>query len=545
MENLILIVLIAALCSTVLNVFFKRFNMPPILGYILSGVIITSIFNLQNSNRQMLSEIAEFGIVFLLFTIGLEFSVQNLKKMKKEVFVHGTIQFLLTSLVFFLIAHYFFSIPLKGAIVSGAALALSSTAIVLKFFQENREMGRAYARESLGILILQDIAVIPVLIMIGIFTKTGDVNIGTLLARTVLEAAIVLALLWVFGKYVLNIALSWVTSVHSHEIFISSILLLVVGASYLAHSFGFSYSLGAFIAGLMIAETQYKYQIEADLTPFRDILLGVFFVSVGMQIDIRFMFLHLADILTLMTMIMLIKAALIFLVLRFSHWSSTSLKTAVALSQVGEFSFVIFELAQDGKLLSGDISKTMIIAVVFSLMLTPFILRYLELIIRFTRRQSNTQESVLIEPKPEKMKGHILVCGYGFQGRQVVEQLIKMNIPYLAIEFQRQLVDKGKAAGRNIMFGNASQKSILKKAGLRNAIAAIVAIEDEKKAALVGRRVTEAAANINVVIKVSHENLFADLKDMDGVHIINEHAALAKTLVNYAITCDIDQNQSQ
>ncbi|HFU74628.1 MAG TPA: potassium transporter, partial [Arcobacter sp.] len=259
--------------AIILNIILKKFQISTIVGYIFTGVIIGYFIGFSQITQKELEHIAEFGIVFLMFTIGLEFSLHHLKQMKKEVFVFGGLQVILVSLVFGYIAYQFFGLDAKTSIIIGAALSLSSTAIVLKVLNENGDIHRPYGRNSVGILIFQDLAVVPILIMVTIFTDTNS-SVSDLITNTIISAVIVLVILYLFGKFVLEKFLAFVVDTKTEELFIATILLLVLSSALLAHYFGFSYSLGAFIAGMLLAETKYKHQIEADLVPFRDILLG-------------------------------------------------------------------------------------------------------------------------------------------------------------------------------------------------------------------------------------------------------------------------------
>lgn len=328
MDNILVIILSATAIATVLNILFKRINLPTIIGYILTGFAIASFFNLRNNDS--LTHIAEFGIVFLMFTIGLEFSLKHLLSMKRDVFVNGFLQVLLAGGIISLSAEYLFGMDRKSAIIVGYALALSSTAIVLKILNDTGTMHTIYGRKSLGILLFQDIAVIPILLMINIFSNQTS-TLSSLLLETLISAVIILGLMYLIGKYLLNRFLSLVVWADTQEIFIASVLLLVVGASFLAHTFGFSYSLGAFLAGMMMSDTQYKHQIEADLVPFRDILLGLFFITVGMQIDIALIEKHYDWILVLLAAILAIKIGVVYLILAWRQGSRIALKTALAL----------------------------------------------------------------------------------------------------------------------------------------------------------------------------------------------------------------------
>lgn len=282
MDNFLEIFLITAALAIVLNVIFKKFEIPTIIGYIAAGEIISEIYHL--SGKGEITHIAEFGIVFLMFTIGLEFSFKHLIAMKQEVFLNGSLQMLTCGFVFMLLAIGILGLGDKSATIVGFALALSSTAVVLKILNDNGDINEQYGRKALGILLFQDIAVIPLLLLVDIFSSNNQ-NIGQLLLTTLLSAVILIALLFFIGKYLVDMIFRLIIRASSQEIFISTILFMVIGASFLAHYFGFSYSLGAFTAGALIAETKYKHKIEADLIPFRDLLLGLFFITVGMQIQ--------------------------------------------------------------------------------------------------------------------------------------------------------------------------------------------------------------------------------------------------------------------
>jgi CPA2 family monovalent cation:H+ antiporter-2 len=340
------------------------------------------------------------------------------------------------------------------------------------------------------------------------------------------------------GRYVVNHFLGLISGAHSHEIFLLAILLIVVGASILAHGFGFSYSLGAFMAGMVIAETQYKYQVEADFAPFRDLLLGVFFVSVGMQIDPVIVINKFALVLMITAGIMTIKMLIIFSILRISHWTGTAVRSAIALSQVGEFSFVIFEEGRSAGLIDSSFSQIMVISVTISMFITPFILMYMDIFIRLFRKKG-IEEKILVSESVDKMNNHILVLGYGYYGQKVVEHLENLGVPYVAVEFQKQLVDLARAKGHNIIIGNAAQKSILKKCGVLECISVIVAIDDEKIATLICQRIYSISMAINVVVKSSHQKAFTMLRNNEATHIVDEHEELSKLLVDYAISCNL------
>lgn len=253
MELFLELFLIVSALAIVLNVIFKMFEIPTIIGYIVTGICLNHIYNL--SNKAEISHVAEFGIVFLMFTIGLEFSLKYLMQMKKDVFLNGILQMSISTIFFAFAAYEIFGINIKAAIIIGSALSLSSTAIVLKILNDRNQISQIYGRKALGILLFQDIAVIPILLMIDIFGSTDSTPVIYLILKTCISAVIVIGLLFLIGKYLFNAILNKILQTDSKEIFLISILFTVVGASFIAHIFGFSYTLGAFIAGIIIAKT--------------------------------------------------------------------------------------------------------------------------------------------------------------------------------------------------------------------------------------------------------------------------------------------------
>lgn len=529
MDNLLSIILVTVAIATFLNLILKRFHIPTIIGYIITGTLISYMFSMRSNDD--LTHIAEFGIVFLMFTIGLEFSIRHLMSMKKEVFFNGMLQVVFTGGIFSLMAQYIFDIEQKSAIIIGFAFALSSTAIVLKIMNENGTIHTMYGRKVLGILLFQDIAVIPLLLMINIFATTGS-SISSLLWETFVSAIIVLGLLFVIGKYFLNSFFAKVVSSDSEEIFIASILLIVIGASYLAHAFGFTYSLGAFIAGMMISETKYKHQVEADLIPFRDILLGLFFITIGMQIDIGIVQTYFIQIALLLVSVMIIKVLVIFLLLSFNVNKRISLKSALSISQVGEFSLAVFALASSSALIEPVTNQILIVMVTISMILTPFILKNIKFIADFFIKEEATDEHIICS---SGLSDHIIVCGYGKLGQEIVYRLKKMDVKYLVIEHDINLVKLGKLRNEPVFFGNAAMKSILEQCGIKNCKSVIVAINNEKKLRLICELLNSFDKPINSAVKVADYEEKKLLEDLHVNHIINEGREVAKSLIIKAL----------
>ncbi len=528
MEQLLLGIIITIAISTVVNVFLKKIDIPTVIGYIFTGLIISQIFHFGEESREMLSDLAEFGIVFLMFTIGLEFSISHMKAMKKEVFVYGGLQVTLSSLLFTFIAYSFFGVELKTSMVIGMALSLSSTAIVLKVLNESGEIHSGYGRVTLGILLFQDLAVIPMLLMISIFTSE-NASISELLIHTVISAIIVFVILFIVGKFFIERFFDWVITSDSEEIFLASVILTVIGASVLAEHFGFSFSLGAFIAGMTIAETKYRYRIEADLVPFRDILLGIFFVTIGMQIDIGIVADFGLIILGLLVAIMLLKALILFVSLRLFMQSRSSIKSAMALMQVGEFALAIFALARSNELISAQTNQIMIITVVLSMILTPFILKNIKFFADLLFVEpTKLRERALVSTG---YRDHVIICGYGAVGKLLVERLKAKNILYVILEHDVKLVDDAIAKGEEAIFlANAAQKSILEHFDIKNSMSIITTINNAHQLRLVAENISSFGEGVNSIVTVKNRSQEESISDLNISHIINRRETITDLL---------------
>ena len=534
--DILTIIVFTLFISLIINLLLKKINISPIVGYIFTGIIIVSFTDLIKINSDYVNHIAEYGIVFLMFTIGLEFSFTHLKQMKKEVFVFGTLQVILTTMFFSFVAHNIFGIDTKQALVIGSALALSSTAIVLKVLNENGDIHRPYGRNSVGILIFQDLAVIPILLMITILANS-NASMTDMIINTTFSAIVVGIILFVVGFYIIENFLGYVVDTHIEELFIASILLIVLSSAWLAHSFGFSHSLGAFIAGMMIAETKYKHQIEADLVPFRDILLGVFFISVGMQVNLSSIFNNFFIIVGLAVAILSLKVAIIFAIVRIFTFTKRAIKTALALAQVGEFSFAVFSLASSYNLIENELNQILISVVIISLIFTSLALRHVRAFVDyFYPKRTELLEEPMVSVD---INNHIIVCGYSLLGQKIVKNLKKEGLSYVAIEHDRQHVKDGRDRGDIVFFGNAASKTMLNSLYIKNATAVIIAIDNDEKVRLISEAIKSIDSTISVIVKITHAAQLEDFSDLKIDGYINQNEIIAQKLVEKATRCNL------
>jgi len=526
MDNIVLIALITGILSVSINIVLKRFDVPPIIGYIFSGAIIATALGLGGGSHT-LEHIAEFGIVFLMFTIGLEIKLENLIQMKKQVFTYGGLQVGLVMVIFTALAYYLFDFDVKSSLVIGSALSLSSTAIVLKILNDTNEISKPYGENTLGILIFQDLAVIPLLLMITILSDSTS-TISSMIIDIVVAGVLLLVVMVIFGKYFLDYILKIVDRSDTHELFIMVVLVIAIGSSYLAHAFGFTYSLGAFIGGMLIAETHYKHQIEADLIPFRDLFLALFFVTVGMQIDLGFFVSNIVDVFGLSLIIMIVKASIIFAIIYIFSTKPIALKTALAISQVGEFSFVIFTQATQTNLLDKSVGQLLTLSVIVSMILTPFILKKIPAIVNlvFRKTELDTQSTV----KKEILEDHTIVCGYGSFGKKIINNLKEYDINYITIIDNYDFFEKAIEHDEHAIFGNPAQKNILLEAGIKKAKVVIIAVHDVEHISIIYHAITSVNKDVKIIAKVTNKHVFdSSVNTDDFVDVYNFSASIIAT----------------
>ena len=538
MENALLYIIVALGISIVINIFLKRIGVSQIIGYIFTGTIIVYAFDLRHlNNSHTLEMMGEFGIVFLMFTIRLEISLAKMGSMKKEIFGNGLMQVGLTALIVYFLSYYLFSLDMKSSVIISLAFALSSTAVVLSYLKSSKEIYRPYGQKATGILIFQDIAVIPILILISFLASEGDESVWVILGDTLFSVVVVLALLFIVGKKLMTWLLHFSASSELEELFMGSVLFIVLGASLLAYYMGFTYSLGAFIAGMIIAETKYHHKVESDIAPFKDILLGTFFVVVGMKIDI-FLFIEKAELIVALFLgVLVLKTAIIYVVVRLSSKHTTSLKTALALSQVGEFSFVIFAVAGQGGILDSSLEQFLVLIVIFSMIITPFFITRIKKIVEFLSHETSVVEE--LAPLANR-ENHVVVCGYSVVGKFVTKNLDELGVSYVVIDNSYKHVKEAIADGREAYLGDASKLSILNALYIQNAASVIVTLDNIEKKRLICEAVLSHTQNVNLIVKVISLEDKEKLKDLDITTIVDGKVEIARVLVERMLTCKLD-----
>ncbi len=538
MEHILLYIIAALGLSIVINIFLKKIGISQIIGYILTGTIIVYAFDLRDAGHSHeLEMIADFGIVFLMFTIGLEISLAKMGNMKKDIFGNGLMQVTFTSLVVYLVAHYFFGLENQPSLIIALAFSLSSTAVVLSYLKASKEIYTSYGQSATGILIFQDIAVIPILILIGFLTNEGNESVTTILWHTFSSAVIVVGILLTVGKRIVAWLLHFSASSDLDELFMGSVLFIVIGASLFASAMGFTYSLGAFVAGMIIAETKYHHKVEADIAPFKDILLGTFFVVVGMKIDVTLFVEHIGVIVGFFFLVLVVKMLIIFLLLRLSSNSANSLKTAMLLSQVGEFSFVIFALAASGGIIAQDLASLLVLIVIFSMMVTPF---FIGKVSPFVDKFIKEKDIVTDMSALQEREDHVIVCGYSVVGKFVTKYLEDLDAPFIVIDNSNKHVKEALEDGIECYLGDASKSSIVEALHVEKAAAIIVTLDNITKKRLICEAVLKVAKNANLIVKVVSLEEKEQLQDLDITTIVDGKVEVARVLVERMISCQLN-----
>jgi len=537
MDNILLYVVVALGISTLLNIGLKRIKISPIIGYIFTGIIITYLFHLTKyAHSEGLAHISEFGIVFLMFTIGLEISFNKMRTMKMLIFGNGIAQVSFTALGVFAIAHYIFALDFLASVIIALAFSLSSTAVVLTYLKQSKEIYTSYGQRATGILIFQDIAVIPIMILISFLSNEGNASVGIILLHTFASAFFVLLLMFSVGRKIIEWLLHFSATSELDELFMASVLFIVTATSLLAYFMGFTYSLGAFIAGMIIAETKYHYKVESDIAPFKDILLGTFFVVVGMKVDISVFINNFGVILALFAILFLLKTVITFIVVAVTYKPLTGLKTGFALAQVGEFAFVIFALASQEHLLDANITSLLVLTVIFSMLVTPFFIPHVKRVAEYIIRSKSSIPEVV---ELMERKNHIIICGYGAVGKFVAKDLDAHGMDYIIIDNSPKHVKEALNQKRESYLGDMSKRAILEALHVKDATAVIVTLDNADKKQLICEAILEQTKEVNIIVKVVSKEERVRLKKLKTPLVVNEKVEVARVLVKRAMCCQL------
>ncbi|MBZ4200876.1 MAG: monovalent cation:proton antiporter-2 (CPA2) family protein [Methylotenera sp.] len=531
---LILVLLISSVLAVAL---FRRLRLPAMLAYFLVGMALgPHTFGLL-PDTEASREFAEFGIVFLMFSIGLEFSLPQLYAMRKKVLGLGGAQVFL-SLGLVMTVAKLAGLDWPAAFVIGSALAMSSTAIVSKILAERVDLNSRHGRLSIGVLLFQDIAVVPVLVLIPALGVAGS-NLTDVLGMALLKAAAMLLFLFTVGKWFINPWFNVVAGQRSRELFVMNVLMVTLLLAFATKSAGLSYALGAFIAGMLISETKFRYQVESDIAPFRDILLGLFFISVGMLLNLEQIAANLGLVLVILLAFVLLKAAIVSLVIRLMQYETgVAIRTGLILAQAGEFSFVILALGVEQQLVSGPALQLVLAAALLSMVLAPFMIQYNGRITRrLVRSYSRNSGQIVqdIDDGSKHLHNHVIICGYGRSGQYLGRFLQEENIPFVALDIDPSRVLEAAAAGENVMFGDAARRVVLEAAGGARAKALIISYADNRAAMKILHIVQEKYPQLPVIVRTVDDSNMEALREAGATEVVPEILEGSLMLASHAL----------
>jgi CPA2 family monovalent cation:H+ antiporter-2 len=531
---LILVLLISSVLAVAL---FRRLRLPAMLAYFLVGMLLgPHTFGLL-PDTEASREFAEFGIVFLMFSIGLEFSLPQLYAMRKKVLGLGGAQVFLTLAVVMMVAKVA-GLDWPAAFVIGAALAMSSTAIVSKILAERVDLNSRHGRLSIGVLLFQDIAVVPVLVLIPALGVVGA-NLTDVLGMALLKAAGMLLFLFTIGKWLINPWFNLVAGQRSRELFVMNVLMVTLLLAFATKSAGLSYALGAFIAGMLISETKFRYQVESDIAPFRDILLGLFFISVGMLLNLQQIAANLGLVLLILLAFVLLKAAIVSLVIRLMQYEAgVAIRTGLILAQAGEFSFVILALGVEQHLISGPALQLVLAAALLSMVLAPFMIQFngritRKLVSSYSRNSGQIVQD--IDDASKHLHNHVIICGYGRSGQYLGRFLQEESIPFVALDIDPSRVLEAAAAGENVMFGDAARRVVLEAAGAARAKALIISYADDRAAMKILHIVQEKYPQLPVIVRTVDDSNMEALREAGATEVVPEILEGSLMLASHAL----------
>lgn len=524
-------------------VVFRYLQLPSILGYLAVGVVIGPHSTGLVSDAQSLKGLAEFGVVFLMFTVGLEFSLSQLLAMRRIVFGLGFAQvsisiigsIIITLVIVFILPQL--GASWQGALAMGGAWAMSSTAIVSKMLAERMELETDYGRRVIGILLFQDLAVVLLLIIVPTLAKgTGDILliIGMALGKT----ALVLVLLLFFGKKLMSKWLGIVAGRRSQELFMLNLLLMTLGAAWITEQAGLSMELGAFIAGMLISETRYKNEVDVDIKSFRDVLLGLFFITIGMMLDMNVVLHYWWLVLLIIVSAFFYKFALAAWLTRlFGASRGVSIKTGLALAQAGEFSFVLVNQISGLNMVEPWILQVTMASMVLSMLAAPFIILNADkIVMRFSANEwiQQSLELTKIASSSMSLQQHVILAGFGRTGQNIATLLEEEQIPYRALDMDLERVRKAETAGANVSYADATRRESLVAAGIHRASSLIITFASVNAALRVLHYAKELAPNLPVIVRSYDDSDFDRLKAAGADEVVPEVIESSLVLTSYA-----------
>ncbi|WP_282363378.1 monovalent cation:proton antiporter-2 (CPA2) family protein [Pseudomonas sp. PS01297] len=528
--------LIILASSLVVIALFRRLKLPPVLGYLCVGLFIGPTALNWVNNSPDLPDLAELGVVFLLFSLGLEFSLPKMLKLRRVVFGLGSLQVICTAVVLggLLLA---FGMSASSAFLLGAGLALSSTAIVSKELTSLGEIFSPHGQNAIGVLLFQDVVAVLLLTLVPVFAGSSEQAWYWALPITLGKTVILFVGLLITSRFVLPRLFHEVAASRSAELFVLLALVIVLVTAWLTHLLGLSPALGAFLAGMLLGESHYRHQIEADIRPFRDILLGLFFVSIGMLIDLQ-LFLHHGFLIVALTLaLMLIKGAVVATLVKLrGSDGETAWRSGLALAQGGEFCFALMAQMQLNALIPSQYAPYLLAATFCSMLLTPLLLRAAPRIAASLHHTSNEEaELEKITEQSAELQGHVVICGFGRVGQSIGRFLQRENQDFIALDYDPDQIQKANKTESTVHYGDARRGDLLRAVGLDRARLLVIAVDNTEIAMSVLKEARLITIAVPILVRTRDDSRLTELKAAGATEVVPELLESSLMLASHAL----------
>ncbi|HSW68892.1 MAG TPA: cation:proton antiporter [Gammaproteobacteria bacterium] len=532
------VTLFVFLIALLVTVVFRQLKLSVVLGYLLVGAIVGPHAMAIVPDTPKINELAEFGIVFLMFTIGLEFSLPKLLALKPSIYITGILQILL-SVVITTIVGKALGMTTLSAMFVGSIVAMSSTAIAAKQLNDQLELYSPHGLFALGILLLQDIAVVLLIILIASFARTTHPNLGNILLWAIIKGIFAMALIFAMGRWLLKPLFRLIAKTRAIELFTLTVLLVTLSAAWITNILGLSFALGAFLAGMMLAETEFRHQIAVEIRPFRDILLGLFFITIGMLTDVSQWYQTWEWILLLFLTLTVGKMLLITLLGRLTgNTFSAACRTGLILAQGSEFGFALLTLALNEKIISPEYSQVILAALLLSIAVSPIIIYFNKQIAKFLLANLSDDDTVTenhVAATTEKFRSHIIICGYGRIGQHIARLLDKINFSYIGFDLDSELVKKAQMAGEKVIYGDPTHYEILRAAQLKHAKVLVISFNDLRATIKILDMVRHYYPHLPILVRCRDEYELKILKEHGATRVIAELFEESLTLSHHLL----------
>ena len=519
---------------------FRRVSMPPVLGYFVVGFALGPHMLGIVEDSEDTRFLAEFGVVFLLFTLGLEFSFPRLIAMRKQVFGLGGAQVLVTTFIATCIA-VFAGLSIDVALLLGGTAAMSSTAVVLRELGTHGDINQPHGSNAIGVLLFQDIAVVPFLVLIPLMAGSAETIATSQILLAVLQGFAAVAAVLLAGRYLLRPLFHEIARGRMGELFTMAALLVALAAAWLTHAVGLSYALGGFLAGMLLGETEYRHQVAGDIRPFRDLLLGLFFITVGMLVNWRVVVDNYLIISLLVVGLVVAKAIIITLLARLSGIERASaMRTGLVLAQGGEFGIALITLGLQRAILPPALAQEILAAIVVSMALTPLIIKFNRQIVDLLAGAEHAPQTLDISELDEgsaqiAAHDHVIICGYGRVGQNVARALEEEGIEFVALDLDPFRVRAAREAGDAVIYGSASRPDMLRAAGVYHATAAVITYSEHKQVMRALRILRDGRADLPIVIRTRDDTHLNDYLDAGATEVVPETLEASLMLMSHLL----------